>query len=138
MVILIVYISTVSATEIGQALSKLKFNSKLTMFILFTYRYLGVIFLEFKRLQSAAKVRGFRAGTNVHTYKTYAYLIGCLIVRSWERAERVHQAMLCRGFNGSFYCLRRFKIKRSDIGFSAIGAFLFVITIIANSEGFLI
>ncbi len=132
MLTLIVFISTISTTEIGQALSKLKFNTKLTMFIFFTYRYLGVIHLEYKRLQSAAKIRGFRPGTNLHSYKTYSYLIGNLIVRSWERAERVHQAMLCRGFNGNFYCLRKFQMNTSDIVFCFIGGGLLIIIVLGN------
>jgi cobalt/nickel transport system permease protein len=32
-----------------------------------------------------------------------------LLVRAASRAQRVHQAMLCRGFNGSFFSLQKFK-----------------------------
>jgi cobalt/nickel transport system permease protein len=67
------------------------------------------------RLISALKVRGFRPGTNLHTYKTFAYLVGMLLVRSAERAERVHNAMLCRGFRGRLYSLNQFSIHRVDI-----------------------
>ena len=55
---------------------------------------------EYQRLARAARIRGFRAGTDLHTYRTYAYLVGMLFVRAADRAERVRNAMLCRGFNG--------------------------------------
>ena len=44
----------------------------------------------------------------MHTYRTYAYLLGMLFVRASERSARVHQAMKCRGFDGRFHSLDRF------------------------------
>ena len=73
---------------------------------------------EYDRLIRAAKIRGFRPGTNIHTYKTYAYLIGMLFVRASDRANRVHQAMKCRGFNGRFYTLHAFPAHRRNLIFS--------------------
>jgi cobalt/nickel transport system permease protein len=60
------------------------------------------------------KIRGFKPRTNLHTYRSYAYLAAMLLVRSFDRAERVFQAMLCRGFNGTFYSLRTFSWERRD------------------------
>jgi cobalt/nickel transport system permease protein len=37
-----------------------------------------------------------------------------LLVRTLERAERVHQAMLCRGFQGTFHSLAIFSVRRED------------------------
>ena len=37
-----------------------------------------------------------------------------LLVRSYDRADRVFQAMLCRGFHGVFYSLRSFSWQRRD------------------------
>ena len=74
--------------------------------ILITYRYIFVIEQEYQRLMRAARIRNFRPGSNLHTYRTYAYLLGMLFVRSAERAKRVHLAMVCRGFSGKFYSLQ--------------------------------
>jgi len=90
--------------------------------LLLTYRYVFVIEQEYQRLVRATKIRGFRSRSNMHTYRTYAYLIGMLFVRASERAERVHQAMLCRGFKGKFYCLREFSFSRLDFVWSALMA----------------
>ncbi len=56
----------------------------------------------------AVKIRNFRPATNLHTYRTYAYLVGMLFVHASERARRVHLAMKCRGFEGRFYSLDHF------------------------------
>jgi cobalt/nickel transport system permease protein len=41
--------------------------------------------------------------------------VGMLLVKSYDRAERVHKAMLCRGFSGKYFTLSRFSIKIGDI-----------------------
>ena len=79
-----------------------------------TYRYIFVIEEEYLRLMRAAKIRGFRPGTNANTYRTYSYVIGMLFVRAAARAERVHQAMRCRGFNGKFYSLQEFQTNATS------------------------
>jgi cobalt/nickel transport system permease protein len=65
-------------------------------------------------MMRAIKTRGFVPKTRMHTYKTYAYLIGMIFVRSTDRAQRVHQAMICRGFDGHFHSLVRFSMKKPD------------------------
>jgi cobalt/nickel transport system permease protein len=76
--------------------------------LLITYRYLFVIEQEYQRLVRAMKIRNFHPKTNLHSYRTYAYLVGMLFVRASERARRVHSAMICRGFHGRFISLRSF------------------------------
>jgi cobalt/nickel transport system permease protein len=82
--------------------------------LLFTYRYIYVFEQEYRRLVQAMKIRGFQARTNLHTYRSYAYLAAMLLVRSFDRAERVFAAMRCRGFNGTFYSLKSFSWQRRD------------------------
>ena len=41
-----------------------------------------------------------------------------LFVRAAARAERVHQAMLCRGFKGKFYSLQDFQITSASWAFA--------------------
>lgn len=111
---LIALIATVPVVTLGQALHSLKLPRKLCHLLLFTYRYLYVFEEERQRLLTAMKIRGFRPRTNLHTYRSYAYLAAMLLVRSADRAERVYQAMLCRGFRGVFYSLRTFSWQRRD------------------------
>ncbi len=105
-------IATMTIATLGHALNHLKIPGKLVHLFLLTYRYIFVIEEEYRRLWIAAKIRGFRSGTNIHSYKTWAYLIGMLFVRASVRAERVHKAMLCRGFCGRFYSLDGFGVPK--------------------------
>lgn len=116
----IALIASMPLTVLGHALNRLFIPEKMVLLLLLTYRYLFVMEQEYQRLVRSAKIRGFRSGTNMHTYKTYAYLIGMLFVRASARAERVHQAMLCRGFQGKFYSLYNFSISRADWICSAV------------------
>jgi cobalt/nickel transport system permease protein len=115
MVMLIALVASTSILTLGHAMHELRVPKKIVHLFFFTYRYIYVIHREYLRLVSAMKVRGFRPGTNVHTYKTLAYLVGMLLVRSSERAERVHNAMLCRGFSGNLYSLSEFSLKSRDL-----------------------
>lgn len=101
-------IATMTFVYLGHALNRLHLPDKLVFLLLMAYRYIFVIAQEYQRLYRAALIRGFRPKTNLHTYKTFAYLIGMLFVRATDRAERVFRAMRCRGFNGTFRVLRQF------------------------------
>ena len=113
-------LSSMSLVTMGHALSRLRIPQKLVFLFLMTVRYIFVIENEYQRLVRAIKIRGFKPGTNIHTYKTYAYLIGIIFVRASARAQRVHQAMMCRGFKGKFYSLYKFSSTRLSWGFSTV------------------
>lgn len=111
---IVAFIGTMEVVTLGQAMQKLGFPDKLVHLLLFTFRYLYVLEKEFRKLYNAVVIRGFRPATNLHTYKTFAYLVGMLLVRSFGRAERIHEAMMCRGFHGKFYSLRQFAFSSCD------------------------
>ncbi|MBN2333023.1 MAG: cobalt ECF transporter T component CbiQ [Deltaproteobacteria bacterium] len=117
---LIALIGTMTTAHLGQALNRLRLPDKIVYLILLTYRYIFVIEHEYQRLLRAARIRNFKPGTNLQTYRTYAYLMGMLFVRAAERATRVHQAMVCRGFGGKFHSLEEFKGTRRDWIFTGL------------------
>jgi len=43
--------------------------------------------------------------------------VGMLIVRSYERSQRIYQAMLCRGFKGRFPVASHFRLRKGDVVF---------------------
>jgi cobalt/nickel transport system permease protein len=112
---MIALLSTTQIFSLGHAMGQLHFPDKITHLFLFTFRYIHVIYQEYHRLINAMKTRGFVPRTNMHTYKSYAYLMGMLLVKSYDRAERIHKAMLCRGFNKKYYSLTQFSLKMEDI-----------------------
>jgi cobalt/nickel transport system permease protein len=109
----IALVATMSFATLGHALAQLRLPDKIVYLLLMNYRYIFVIEQEYQRLIRAAKIRGFRPQTNLHSYRTYAHVIGMLFVRAALRARRVHQAMLCRGFKGRFYSLQEFTTDRN-------------------------
>ncbi len=122
-IIVLAFLALVSTTPVfalGHAMASLGLPDKMVQLFFFTYRYIHVIYEEYQRLVKALKIRGFRAKSNLHTYRTYAYLVGMLLVKSYERAERVREAMLCRGFKGRFYTLYEFSVDGVDIVLTAI------------------
>ncbi len=111
---LMAFVATMPIFSLGRAMRSLHIPYKIVHLISFAYRYIHVIHTEYGRLMNAMKIRGFRPKNNLHTYRTYAYLVGMLLVKSYDRANRVQAAMLCRGFNGRFYDLGEFSPKTFD------------------------
>jgi cobalt/nickel transport system permease protein len=112
---LISLLATTPIITLGHTLSHLYVPDKLVHLFFFTVRYMQVLHQEYERLRNAMKVRGFRPATNIHTYKSYAYLVGMLLIMSFDRADRIRKAMLCRGFHGKLYLLSHFEFHRKDL-----------------------
>ncbi len=122
-------LSTSSVIVLGHALHHLKVPGKLVQLFFFTFRYISVLHDEYERIQRALKMRCFVPRTSLHTYKTFAYVVGVLFLSSFERAVRIYQAMVLRGFDGTFRTLNHFTMERKDVvagvfGFSVIGLLL--------------
>lgn len=115
MLMMIGLVATTTIFTLGHAMHELRVPKKIVHLFFFTYRYIHVMQREYIRLVNSMKIRGFRAKTNLHTYQTFAYMIGMILVRSFDRAQRVHNAMLCRGFKGNLYSLKTFSMKKRDI-----------------------
>jgi cobalt/nickel transport system permease protein len=97
-----------------RALQCLLVPRALVAIALLAYRYLFTLSWEFTRLRWALATRGFgnrgvRAG-----YRILANVVGVSLVRSFERTERIQQAMYCRGYTGNLHTLHRFTGRFSD------------------------
>jgi cobalt/nickel transport system permease protein len=113
-------ISTMQPVTLGHALYRLKFPEILVHQFLFTIRYVKVLREELDRLRNAMRIRAFKPRLNSHTFRSYGYLLGMLLVKSFERSERIYQAMKCRGFAGNFYLLDEFQFAGKDLIFFAL------------------
>ena len=113
-------LATSTTVSLGHGLEKLGLTRKFIFLLLFSYRQLFVIHQEYQRLQRAAKLRGFIPTNSLHTYRTYSYLFGMTLVKSWNRAERVHQAMVLRGFSGRLIPLNQPQPSKTDYCFLII------------------
>ena len=118
--VLISLVATSSLAALGQALVSLRVPPKLCLLLLFSYRYIFVIHQEYLRLVRAARLRCFKATTNLHTYRTTGYLFGMTLIKSHHRAQRVKQAMALRGFQGQFHTLYESPVGKNEITFALL------------------
>lgn len=102
LLIMTALVATLDIVEFGRALRRLYVPPKLVTLLLFTVRYTAVLRGEYAALRRAMRVRCFSPRTNGHTLRTLGYLAGMLLVRGFERSERVLMAMKCRGYTGAF------------------------------------
>lgn len=114
MLFFLALVATSDAATLGQAMHRLRVPAKLVFLFLFTYRFINVIGDEQHRLMTAARLRGFKPGTNLHTYRTLASLMAMVLVGAIRRAEMVRRSMLLRCFTGVFATLREFRASRAD------------------------
>jgi cobalt/nickel transport system permease protein len=98
-----------------KAARALHFPGLVVQIALLSYRYVFVLLDELRRLRIALRVRGHRNRPTLHSYRTLSHVTGSLLVRGHERAERVSQAMRCRGFDGRFRSLTAFHTRAADI-----------------------
>jgi cobalt/nickel transport system permease protein len=107
-------VGTQEASRVGWAMHRLRVPDALVHLLLFTVRYLGVLDAEYGRLRAAMRARAFRPRTDAHSLRSLGNLVGMLLVRSAERAERVMAAMRCRGFTGRLYVLDDLRWRGAD------------------------
>ena len=112
---------------LGHALAHLRLPRKLIHLLLFAVRYVDVLRGQQRQLVRAMKVRGFRPRMDRHTYRSYGYLVGMLLVRSLDRSERIVAAMKCRGFRGEFHILDHFAAGRLDGLFGLLATAILVL-----------
>lgn len=79
------------------------------------YRYIFLLAEEYKRVRVALRTRGFRMTATRHGYRTLGHVTGAVLVRGADRAERVADAMRCRGFDGTFHSTAAFRTTAADI-----------------------
>ena len=104
-------------TRLGHALHQLHCPQKMVALLLFTVRYLDLLQKQYRTLQNALKARGFYAGCNLRSWKTLAWVYATLLVRSIDQAERMLQAMRCRGFDGRWHVLTTNRMTTIDYSF---------------------
>ncbi|TVQ95895.1 MAG: energy-coupling factor transporter transmembrane protein EcfT [Desulfovibrionales bacterium] len=105
LLVFIALLCTSSVPALAEAMRRLRLGRKLPLLLALTFRQLFLVAEEFQRLHRAALARGFAPRCSWHTYRTIAVLFGQTLLRSLARAERIHGAMLLRGFNGRFRTL---------------------------------
>ena len=112
----LVVLATTPLHVMLQAERQLGLPGIVTQITILAQRYLVLFGSELKRLRIALRVRGHRNRARLRSYRTLGQVAGTLLVRGYERADRVGQAMRCRGFDGTFRSLTGFRTTAADVG----------------------
>ena len=93
----LILVQTTRFDVLIETLKEFKFPKFLLLLLSFIYRYFFVLTDEVEKMTFAVKLRQ----QEKFTAKTLTKLIGMLLIRSYNRAERINKAMLLRGWDGS-------------------------------------
>jgi cobalt/nickel transport system permease protein len=114
-------VSTTPLPQLLRGLEMLGVPGFLLMVAQFLYRYLFVIVEQAHRMRLGALCRGGlkrRSGG----FRAAAGALGVLFARSYERAGRIHRAMVSRGFQGQFQLLSSARFGLADAAFVSVAA----------------
>jgi len=117
-VTLLALLDGLEPVRLGHALARLGTPVRLVHLLLFAARYVGLIRTEAAQLQEALRARAFRPRLSWHALQTLSHLIVALLVRAVDRAERIDEAMRCRGFAGRFALISEDRFSRDDARFA--------------------
>jgi cobalt/nickel transport system permease protein len=89
---------TTSIPELLNALASLRIPPLLIAILASMYRYLNVLIEEFNSMRRAAISRNFEIASPRRQRSIVGNSIGALFIRTYDRGERIYQAMLARGY----------------------------------------
>jgi cobalt/nickel transport system permease protein len=92
--------ATTTPRDLIVGLQRLRLPGLFVTILSFMVRYLDVVVDDMRRMALARAARGFEARHLGHV-PVVAKAAGALFIRSYERGERVHLAMVSRGFTGT-------------------------------------
>ena len=91
--------ATTEPQDVLVGLRRLRMPDQIVQIMGFMLRYLDVVTAELGRMNVAMRSRGLDPRSPRH-WPLLGRTLGALFIRSYERGERVHLAMLARGYDG--------------------------------------
>jgi cobalt/nickel transport system permease protein len=120
----IVLVAVTGFPALCAALERLGMPRVFAVQLLFLHRYIFVLTDEGGRVARARQLRSCgNKGLGLHHFGS---LVGHLLLRTWERAERIHLAMLARGFTGELHTRRQGHFGGREFAFLLGWSSLFV------------
>lgn len=111
----LILVSVTGFPAVCRSLRQFGVPRPLVVQLLFFYRYIFILVREGERMERARSMRSF--GKRGMGFRTFVSLIGHLLLRSLDRAERIYLAMRCRGFDGEIRMVRQTRAGWKDVGF---------------------
>lgn len=118
-------LSLTGINSVCEALARVGVPRPFVVQLLFLNRYILVLTGETERMARAGSLRSSGGGSM--NFRLFTQIVGHLLLRTLDRAERVYRAMLCRGFDGHIRVVRFSRIGRGEIIFVLCWAALFAV-----------
>lgn len=112
--LVIVLFGTTQFVSIMKALRSFGLSNILIDMAMFTYRYLFELLEQLEQMQLSMRLRGFNKNKFRNITKI-ASLMGTLLIRSYEKSERVYNAMVIRGYGQHTYYTSDLSASRYDL-----------------------
>jgi cobalt/nickel transport system permease protein len=125
-----ILIGVTGFTPVCQALESMGMPRVFAVQLLFLYRYIFVLAEESGRASRARELRS--CGKKGLGISSFSSMVGHLLLRTWGRAERIHRAMLARGFTGEFHTTRQSRFGAAEIRFVLGWSTLFIFLRLQN------
>ncbi len=120
----LVLIACTGFNSVCMALEKMGAPRIFAVQLLFLYRYIFVLIVEASRMANARALRSFDGkGKGM---KVFGYLLGHLLLRTIDRAQRIYLAMLCRGFDGEIRVNRHLEAGMREVIFTVAWSAFFI------------
>ena len=117
-------IATTGFPAVCMALAKLGVPRVITVQLLLLYRYLFVLIEEGITMSRAHSLRSF--DRKRLKYRSFTQLLGDLLLRTMDRAQRIHMAMLSRAFTGEIRASRPTNFGGREIIFMVASCVAFI------------
>jgi len=111
----ILLIATTGMEKLGAAMRMLRVPKIMVLQLLLTYRYISVLGDELSRMLRAYSLRA--PGHRGIERAAWGSFTGSLLLRSFDRAQRVYSAMCLRGFTGEYNTGNNAKVIGRDLWF---------------------
>ncbi|MDD5097970.1 MAG: energy-coupling factor transporter transmembrane component T, partial [Candidatus Omnitrophica bacterium] len=126
----LVLISLTGFNAVCGALIKFGIPKPFVTQLLLFYRYIFVLTDETERMVRASSFRSINS--KAIGFRVFISLVGNLLLRTLERAERIYRAMCCRGFDGHIRIIRSMKVGYREIIFTSGWVLLFILLRYSN------
>ncbi|MFA5039640.1 MAG: cobalt ECF transporter T component CbiQ [Candidatus Omnitrophota bacterium] len=120
-------VSTTAFPSLLKALEWLRCPTIMIRMLAFLYRYIYLFLDEFMKMRQAQASRTAARPKTAKALQAFSSILAHLFVRSYEKGERVYQAMCSRGYNGSVPGISRLRAQRSDYIFCAASFASFIL-----------
>jgi cobalt/nickel transport system permease protein len=114
---LIILSSTTDFPSLLKAMEALKMPKLLTTVLSFMYRYIFTLIEQVQKMEQARVARSYgRRG--LYQMRAAGNMLGSLFIGTYERGERIYQAMLARGYHGHAHSPHKFTARIQDAAFA--------------------